>query len=261
MAIKLIATDLDGTLLNSENKPPREFFAWVKRHPEIRTVIASGRQYKTLEEMFSSLGSHVFYCGDNGGFIFHKGKKLYSNPIGEEDLRKAVRFMGHIPGTCLVLCGAKSAYVEPMSEEAEKGIRMFFASLTVVDDLNDVIGHDEIVKMSIYEEKGQAEEIYPLLPDLGSHIEKVLSEKRWIDIQLKSTNKGKAIRFLQEKYDISPEECMAFGDYLNDYSMMETCHFSFAMGNAHPDLKEVANFQTTSNDHMGVVTILNTMTE
>ena len=261
MAIKLIATDLDGTLLNSNNKAPREFYDWVERHPEIKTVIASGRQYQTLEKMFGHLGDHVLYCGDNGGFIFHKGVKLYSNPINEEDLRKAVRFMGHIPGTCLILCGAKSAYTQNMSPEAEKVIRMFFASLTQVDDLNDVIGKDEIVKMSIFEESGQAEQIYPLLPNLGDHIEKVLSEKRWIDIQLKSTNKGNAIRFLQDKYNISSDECMAFGDYLNDYSMMESCHFSFAMDNAHPDLKKVANFQTTTNDHMGVVTILNTMTE
>ena len=44
MAIKLIATDLDGTLLNSKHQPPEEFYGWVRRHPEIRTGIASGRQ-------------------------------------------------------------------------------------------------------------------------------------------------------------------------------------------------------------------------
>ena len=261
MAIKLIATDLDGTLLNSDNKAPHEFFDWVRRHPEIRTVIASGRQYQTLEAMFGKLGDHVVYCGDNGGFIFHKGVKLYSNPLEKEDIYRAIRFMGHIPDTYLVLCGEHGAYVNPMPAEVEKDIATFFKSYQVVEDLNEAVEKDEIVKMSIYEVNGKAADIYPYIPDLGDHVEKVLSERRWIDIQLKSTNKGNALKFLQNKYDIKPEECAAFGDYLNDYAMMESCHFSFAMNNAHPELKEVANFETTKNDYMGVVTMLSALTE
>ena len=49
MNIKLVAVDMDGTLLNSKKEMPEEFIPWVKSHPEIKTVIASGRQYYTLE--------------------------------------------------------------------------------------------------------------------------------------------------------------------------------------------------------------------
>lgn len=261
MSIKLIATDLDGTLLNSGHQPPEEFFYWVRRHPEIKTVIASGRQYQTLEKMFGVLGDQIIYCGDNGGFIFHKGKMLYSNPVKEEDLRRAIRYMGNIPETDLVLCGAKSAYIKKTKKHVFDKISMFFASLEIVDDLNDVIGKDEIVKLSIYEENGEAAEMIGYLPDLGGRIEKVLSEKYWIDIQNVTTNKGNALKFLQKKYDIAPEECIAFGDYLNDYTMMKACHYSFAMANAHPKLKEISNFETTTNDYMGVMNMLSVMTE
>ena len=47
MNIKLVAVDMDGTLLNSKKEMPEEFIPWVKSHPEIKTVIASGRQYYT----------------------------------------------------------------------------------------------------------------------------------------------------------------------------------------------------------------------
>jgi len=261
MAIKMIATDLDGTLLNSNKKAPEEFYEWVVRHPEIRTVIASGRQYQTIRAMFGQLGDKITYCADNGGFIFHEGKMLYSNPLKEEDLTNALRYMGHIPGVTLVLSGAKSAYVESPDPKVLDSIRMYFTALEVVDNLSQVIGEDIIVKVSLYEENGDAETMVNFLPNLGSHIENVLSEKHWVDIQNKTTSKGTAMRFLQDYYSIPREKCMAFGDYLNDYTMMKACHYSFAMANAHPKLKEIANYQTTTNDYMGVMNMVSVMTE
>ncbi len=261
MAIRLIATDLDGTLLNSNHQPPHEFYEWVRRHPDIRTVIASGRQYQTLVDMFGELGDRITYCADNGGFIFHKGEMLYHNPIRKNDLYHAVRYMGNIPGVTLVFSGADSAYVARKDEKNIEKVALYFSALKAIDDLNDVVGKDSIVKMSLYEENGDAAGLVQYLPDLGKHMERVLSEKCWVDIQNVTTNKGNALRFLQKQYGIAPEECMAFGDYLNDYTMMKSCHYSFAMENAHPRLKEIANFQTASNDYMGVMNMLSVMTE
>jgi hypothetical protein len=53
--------------------------------------------------------------------------------------------------------------------------------------------------------------------------------------------------------DIAPEECAAFGDYLNDCEMLQAVGYGFAMANAHPDLKKVAKFETLSNDMNGVL--------
>ena len=52
MNIKLVALDMDGTLLNSKKEKPAEFIPWVEKHPEMKVVIASGRQYYTLEKDF-----------------------------------------------------------------------------------------------------------------------------------------------------------------------------------------------------------------
>ena len=63
-----------------------------------------------------------------------------------------------------------------------------------------------------------------------------------------------AIRMTQQNLNISYDETMVFGDYLNDYSMMEEAKYSYAMKNAHPQLKEVANFITKEdNDNNGVL--------
>jgi len=261
MSIKLIATDLDGTLLNSQHRPPEEFFDWVRRHPEIETVIASGRQYQTLVKMFGSLGESMTYCADNGGFIFRDGRKLYSNPICTKDLTKAVKSLESIPNTHLVLSGANTSYILRKPSDDLEEIPMYFTSLTEVDSLQDVISKDEIVKVSIYDHNHDAARLINNLPDLGDNMQCVLSEQSWIDITKSDTSKGTALRFLQDQYSIKPDECVCFGDYLNDYTMMESCHFSVAMANAHPQLKEVANFETTTNDTQGVVNMLSLLTE
>ena len=66
-------------------------------------------------------------------------------------------------------------------------------------------------------------------------------------------NKGEAIKIIQENYNISFDETMAFGDYLNDFEMMQNCKYSYAMENAHPKLKEICNYRAKSNDEDGVV--------
>ena len=71
-----------------------------------------------------------------------------------------------------------------------------------------------------------------------------------------NANKGYALKLIQEKYNIAPAETMVFGDYNNDLEMLALAHYSFAMENAHPYVKKVANYSTASNDAFGVEKVL-----
>ena len=64
------------------------------------------------------------------------------------------------------------------------------------------------------------------------------------------------IMAIQEKYNISFEESMCFGDYLNDVTLIKSCGESYCMANGHPQLKELAKYITTSNDERGVMRVL-----
>ncbi|EHO17554.1 hypothetical protein HMPREF9466_02760 [Fusobacterium necrophorum subsp. funduliforme 1_1_36S] len=75
----------------------------------------------------------------------------------------------------------------------------------------------------------------------------------WLDIMSKSTNKGAALEKIKEFFQIQEDELLIFGDYLNDYEMMSCGKYSFAMENAHPKLKEKANYITKSNKEEGVL--------
>jgi hydroxymethylpyrimidine pyrophosphatase-like HAD family hydrolase len=80
-----------------------------------------------------------------------------------------------------------------------------------------------------------------------------LSGENWVDLTENDVNKGTALSVLQKKFEILPSETMVFGDYLNDYDMMKYAEYSYAMANAHPDLKAVCKYETASNDENGVV--------
>ena len=69
-------------------------------------------------------------------------------------------------------------------------------------------------------------------------------------------NKGKAVELLKERYSLSDKEVMVFGDYLNDLEMMGSAYYSYAMKNAHKDIKEKANFEAPSNRKNGVLRVI-----
>ena len=81
-----------------------------------------------------------------------------------------------------------------------------------------------------------------------------ISGAYWIDITNEGVNKGVAVTALQEFLGISPEETMAFGDYLNDLELLKRASYSYAMKNAQEEVKQVAFYETKDdNNHNGVL--------
>lgn len=254
--VKLVAVDMDGTLLDSKKNPPEDFSAWVREHEAVQTVLASGRQYATLRDMFPELADRLVYVADNGGFVFHQGEMIYSNEMSAENIRWCIEHLDHREGVHLILCGAKAAYMKHAKKLVEDNGHLYYVSLEFVDKLEDCIGKDCIAKVAVFIEEYKAEEIFHALPALPEELEPVLSGDSWIDIANKSVSKGSAMQAIQEELHISREDSMAFGDYLNDYTLMQSCEESYAMENAHPDLKAIAKHIANSNDEDGVMKIL-----
>ena len=87
MAIRLVALDMDGTLLDSNKNLPPDFMDWVKTHPAIKTVIASGRQYYTLVKDFIPIKDQLIYVAENGGIVFEQDSVIYLNEMQKTDIK------------------------------------------------------------------------------------------------------------------------------------------------------------------------------
>jgi hypothetical protein len=125
-----------------------------------------------------------------------------------------------------------------------------------VDDLLEIAKTTPIFKIAVYHFDSSEAYIYPIVKHLNDEILLKISGKHWLDISDEKANKGNALKEIQKLLNISKKQTMVFGDYHNDIEMMQEADFSFAMKNAHEDIKKIANFTTESNDDFGVEMVL-----
>lgn len=253
--IKMIVSDMDGTLLNSKKQLPHDFTDVYRMIQDagIRFVVASGRQYYTLVDEFKHLDHSISFIAENGGFIHWDNQTKLTDSMKATDASDIIQTFRSFPGANIVLCGKEGAYVEDTGCDAfMKEMSKYYVKHTVVDDLLSV--DDDILKIAVNDFNNLETQVYPLAAKRhGESYQISASSPIWLDVMPKGVNKGKAIKLLQEEMAILPEETMAFGDYLNDLEMLQQVHYSYAMANAHPLIKKTARFTTGSNDENGVM--------
>ncbi|MBR3569735.1 MAG: HAD family phosphatase [Oscillibacter sp.] len=255
--IKLIAADMDGTLLDSRKNLPPDFEAWVESHPEIRVAIASGRQYYTLYGNFSpAVRDKLLYIAENGALVFERGETLYRNVMETADVLACLRAAQGLPWVYPILCGVKSAWTVRAPENVEAQARTYYRRLAYLETLESALGRDDFVKIALYVEGYKAAETVSRFRGLEPRLHPVVSGPDWIDVANASVSKGAALRSIQGRYGIAADECAAFGDYMNDYALLQAVGESYAMANACAELKAVAKYVTASNDEDGVMKVL-----
>ncbi|MBO5535222.1 MAG: HAD family phosphatase, partial [Clostridia bacterium] len=110
MAIRLVALDMDGTLLNSGKELPPDFLPWVKAHPDILTVIGSGRPRGGLRDYFDENLQMVYLC-DNGAMVYRGEQLLFSQPMPLPHVSSILTFLAGHQGVVPVISSAGCAYV------------------------------------------------------------------------------------------------------------------------------------------------------
>ena len=252
--IKLIATDMDGTLLDENGNLPHDFFEILEKlnKRNIKFVVASGRPYPTLYKNFLPKSDDLDYICDNGSYVMLNGKKPVINGLNEKVIDSVIKTCENIKNVTVILCGTKGAYHMPCPDKFLNEIDKYYVQKHVVDDLHNI--DDTIFKIAICDLDKSAENSYKILsPLFGDENKVVVSGELWVDINGKDVNKGAALKEIQECYDISYEETMVFGDFYNDIEMLKEAHYSFVMENANEDMKQYGNFIAKSNKEGGVI--------
>lgn len=258
--IKLIVSDMDGTLLNSQHEVSQQFFELFKklREKNILFAVASGRQYYSLMERMEPIKDDLIYIAENGAIVMEEEEQKFIRPIEPGMVKKLVEKIKKLDNKYLVLCGRKQAYIESTAPEFMKPFLEHYEKYEVVEDLLKV-EDDIILKVTICDLAGAEKNSLPHVKHFEKDLQVKLSGKIWIDFNAKDAQKGNALKAVQEQHNISKEETMAFGDYLNDIELFEHAGIGYAMENAHPDVKKAAEFTTKSNDDNGVEAVLEEM--
>lgn len=252
--IKLIVADMDGTLLNDEHQLHPDFWEIEKNLSEknILFAVASGRQYYNLESNFKKISDRMIFFAENGTHVVHEGKELYVNEMDLEAARDFIKIGRKLEDVNPVLCCKGSAYVESNDERFLTEIKKYYTRLEYVEDLTKV--EDTVLKVTLCDWRGVEENSHLAYKKFENDFKVAVAAKIFLDITSKTANKGNAIKGVQEKLNISPEETMVFGDYLNDLEMMQNATHSYAMKNAHPEIIKTSNYVTEfDNNENGVL--------
>lgn len=264
--IKMIFTDMDGTLLDDNGNLPPDFDATMARLKErgCRFCPASGRQYTALVSHMMDYFDDFAFISENGTCAFFRGEELFSYPIPGELVRQVARFANELPGAYPVLCAPTVAYVTEKWRPYTAAMDKFFTHHEFVDDLEQVVDDPEkyghIVKIATSVAAGGTtlELTYPVLRDrFEPELQVIHSSDFWTDIQMPGYNKGKAAIRMAEKFGIKAEECAAFGDFMNDFEMVRDVGMGVAVENAYVGLKEVADYIAPPNYEYGVTRTIN----
>lgn len=252
--IKLIATDMDGTFLDSNKEFDQEFIDIFYKLKEkgIKFVVASGNQYYRLYQKFLPLSEQMYFVAENGSYIAQGATELYCNIITKENVNKVKAVIEPYTNLFVIMCGRKGAYVLNRDRKYESLLKLHYCNYQYVESFDQI--DDDIIKIAISDLEKHIETYLPKIkPFLPDEVKIVTSGNMWMDIQNSEINKGIGIRFLQAIYEIEPDECMAFGDHMNDYELLQQVKYGYAMDNAVPAIKEIAYDTTVSNDEQGVL--------
>ena len=253
--VKLVVSDMDGTLLNSKGEVSALFFKLFHQLKQlnIHFCAASGRQYDSIVKKLDLIKDDIFVIAENGG-IAKKGEEvLISSPLSKENIKKIIPILRTINGAHIVLCGKNRAFVESKNKVFISLFQEYYNSYQIVEDLAIILDSEDFLKIAVYHFTSSERDIYPKIKHLENELLLKISGKNWLDISCKKANKGNALRKVQKTLNITREETMVFGDYHNDIEMLKEANFSFAMQNAHQDIINIANYITdNSNDDFGV---------
>jgi hypothetical protein len=257
MEYKLIAIDMDDTLLSDELVLPKEVKRVITKaiNKGVRVTIATGRMYSSALPYIQQLELDIPIITYNGALIKEaiSGEVLYHRPV-LVDLAKRVSNLAMREGWHLNIYLDDLLYVNKLGDEAKiyeeiSGIK----PILINGEGEDLLTDSPTKLLIVGEDLEQTTRILTKMDKIfGDRLNITRSKDRFVEIMQKGVSKGIALNDLAADFGIKREEVMAIGDSLNDLEMIEYSGLGVAVANASKEVKELADHITRSNEEGGV---------
>lgn len=267
---KLIAMDMDGTLLNDEKEISPKTLKTLERLQKDGTLltICTGRNISGIEKYMELLKPKgpVICC--NGAIIMSAGGKetLMNCTMNKDDARSIYDLGLQLGATLLIWCG--NAFYTNELNERSYGYRKYSGLDPVFLEDFEALNEKGITKILFCHNPEQVNEYLKIVEEKEQEIREAedtdcnndlftdttycKSLPIFLEFFSKRVSKGKALEFISKHLGIALNETVAFGDGMNDYPLIEKSGLGIAMGNSCRELKETANFVTLDNENDGI---------
>ena len=254
--IRMITSDMDGTLLAGSDwanrRLPHDFAETLDELDRrgIHFLAASGRAYPSVRSNFGGLADRVDYICDNGGCLVCGGQVVHVAEVPKPDAYAFLDLCRSLPVEPPFLTSPRGMFMTV--EEHWPGSERERPWTFIVPDLRQV--EEPLTKLTVRTRPGA--DLHALRETLqaamGNRLTFLISGPTMIDVMAHGVDKGSGIRFFRDYWGIAKEECMSFGDQYNDLGQFAESGYSFAMGNAAPEIKAAARFVAGTNENDGV---------
>ena len=242
--IKLIASDLDGTLLhNGEQSLSPRVLELVHRLTEkgIRFIAASGRQYDNEQRLFKGIADKISYIAENGALCVHEGKIIFRSLLSDDLIQRIIAEIRKTPNFDILLSREDTSVIENRNPAFVNHICNVMGNTTeIVDDISKTKG--PFIKIAVCNLVDSHQVILDYLNHLtglfAPEIRAVTSGNIWIDFIPPNVNKGTALQTFLAYFHISAEECISMGDQYNDIEMLEAAGTSYAVPGSAPGVSD-----------------------
>lgn len=257
--IKLVAADLDDTLLDENSKLSDENKKVIAqaRTQGLAFTIATGRMFRAAAPFAKELGlapEQPIICY-NGALIRRlSGETLYEQPLSPE-LSSMIVDYGQSRGWTINAYFEDELYVAALNKQVEDYAALIRVGVTVVGDLVEFIqdGNKRLSKLMIISQPEETlTRIEELRPLVGTSLQLVRSRARFIEVTNPNAHKGEALLWLARSLGFQASEVLAIGDSNNDLTMLQMAGIGVAMANAPQGVKDAADHVTSANSEHGV---------
>lgn len=258
--IKLVAIDLDGTLLDRRKQVDPETAEALRAvvRGGRKVVIASARPPRSVRAIYQQLGLDTLTVNYNGALVWDEARRAahFHKPMRAALVQKIVAAARGTFAEVQVSCEILDQWYTDRHDPAhttETG-RMFQPD--VVSPLRK-FAHLDVTKLMFLGDPAMMLKLEPLIAEaFEDHVAVIRTDDDLIQIMDKKVSKAVSVERVANHYGVEMRNVMAVGDAPNDYAMIATAGLGVAMGNAHPLVQEVAKWTAPSNEEQGVLAAL-----
>lgn len=243
--IKLVASDLDGTLLYGRGNSISEEMLEMIREMKKRGIIfaaASGRQYGNLKKLFGPVWQDMAFICENGAAVFYEDQLIAQHVVPKEEWLEHVHLVDADEHTEVTLSSPFTTYVRPKTEGFAESLIKLGNHVTFVKEWEDVT--EPCVKVAWFEEGGVEHRVDYWNSKIKLPARVVTSGAEWLDILYPDSHKGVGIAVLQKYFGLKQAEMAAFGDNYNDTEMLEAVGYPIAMRSGKEGIIKLCPYHT-----------------
>lgn len=252
--LKIIFSDMDGTLLDKHEVLPSNFDEMMQElaQRDILFVGASGRSAKSMEYKFTKYYDNLYLICDNGAMVKYNNEIIHHDYFSHDEYLDIMHAIKQIPNSTLSAVSKHLSYIQLGHDDLDPEMFMeFYGDFKFVNDIVSV--DEEVHSIALFSYDTDTNIQHPIIEKLKEKYAVKRNGAEWINISLKHVNKGNTITQLLKKLDIDSKHAIAFGDFNNDIEMLSVVHKGYAMEDAVPALKAIADEVIGSNADNSVV--------